>query len=73
MAEFVRYVTKDGDRWDLIAQRAYGDPWAFEAIVAANPHVPIRPVLPGGIELMIPVREPKVETSDVPPWKRGGS
>lgn len=69
-AKYVEIVTKDGDRWDLIADRAYGDPWAFETIIVANPHVPIRPVLPGGIRLRIPVREtPPV--GGLPPWKAG--
>lgn len=74
MVEYVQYVTQDGDRWDLIASRMYGDPWAFEAIIVANPHVPIRPVLPGGLTLHVPVREPATATDDtLPPWKRGGT
>ncbi|HXS18935.1 MAG TPA: tail protein X [Polyangiaceae bacterium] len=75
MTEYVRYTTSDGDRWDSIAQAHYGDPWAFGPIIAANPRVPIRPVLSGGIELLIPVRPAESTTADVsqlPPWKRGG-
>lgn len=69
-AEYVEYVTQDGDRWDLIAYRMYGDALAFEPIVVANPHVPIRPTLPGGLRLLVPVRD-DAELADVPPWKRG--
>jgi hypothetical protein len=71
--EFVEYTTRDGDRWDLIAYAHYGDPWLFEPIIQANRHVPIRPTLPGGIKLKVPVRERKVATADVPPWKRSGA
>lgn len=68
---FLEYVTVDGDRWDLIAYRMYGDPYAFEPIIAANPDVAIRPVLVGGIRLLIPLREPTtIAAADLPPWKR---
>lgn len=75
MSDAIKYTTSEGDRWDSIAQRMYGDPWAFGPIIAANPSVPIRPVLPGGIVLYIPVRRSSVttQTSQLPPWKRGGA
>jgi hypothetical protein len=71
--EYVEYTTSDGDRWDLIANFHYQDPWLFEPIIRANPRVPIRPVLPGGIKLLIPVRAPVVSSADMPPWKRGST
>jgi phage tail protein X len=68
---FVEYITRDGDRWDLIAEAAYGDPWAFGPIIEANPDVPIRPVLPGGLRLLLPVREQApTPAAELPPWKR---
>lgn len=70
MALYLDYTTRDGDRWDLIAYRMYGDPWKFEGIIAANPDVPIRPVLPGGLTLRIPVVRATVETSAAPPWRQ---
>ena len=72
-SEFVAYVTSDGDRWDRIAFQHYGDATAYEAIVRANPEVPIRPVLDGGIRLRIPVRLDAAALDDpgLPPWKRG--
>lgn len=69
--EFVQYITKAGDRWDLIAWDHYGDPHAYEEIVAANPNVPIRPTLAAGLVLRIPVREAP-PPAGLPPWKRGG-
>lgn len=68
---FLEYRTLDGDRWDSIAWKLYGDAWAYEAIVAANPSVPIMPVLPGGILLRIPLRAAReLEAAQLPPWKR---
>lgn len=65
---FIVIITRDGDRWDLIAHRAYGDPYDYERIIAANPHIPIRPTLPGGLRVWVPVvASPKAEA---PPWKR---
>lgn len=71
MTEYIEHVTIDGERWDHLAQRYYGDPLRYEPIIRANPHVPIRPVLPGNIRLRIPVQEAPV-SSELPPWKRGG-
>lgn len=68
MADYVVIITRDGDRWDLIAQRMYGDPWAFERIVAANPDVPVRPVLPGGLRILVPVVAAPA-MGGLPPWK----
>lgn len=68
--EYVSYVTEDGDRWDMIAYKFYGDVFAYEPIINANPTVAIRPVLDGGIRLRIPVRETTVSAATLPPWKR---
>lgn len=68
--EYYEYITKDGDRWDLIAYEYYGDPTQYEPIIVANPDVPIVPILPSGLKLKIPVTEENdVITIDLPPWK----
>ena len=74
-SEFVDYVTQDGDRWDTIAYRHYGDPHAYEPIIRANPGVPISPILDGGVVLRIPVRlDPRpLDDPGLPPWKRGAA
>ncbi len=70
MTDFVELITRDGDRWDLLADRAYGDPRLMTPLIRANPDIPIRPVLPGGLVVLAPVLE-RVTTSDAaPPWKR---
>lgn len=66
--QYIEVTTIDDDRWDLIAWRVYGDPFLYEPIIVANPSVPIRPVLPGGLVLRVPLRAaPPV--GGAPPWK----
>lgn len=69
--EYTRYTTVQGDRWDTVAFKAYGDATQYSAIVEANPTVPKGPVLPAGTILNIPVIDsPTVDTSILPPWKQ---
>lgn len=73
MADFTPYTTKPGDRWDLIADEAYGDPNDYERIIDANPGVAKNAVLKSGIKLLIPVvdRSNELISGDtLPPWKR---
>lgn len=69
---FVEYVTQQNDRWDTIAWTHYGDEYAYEQIIVANPTVPIVPALPAGLRLAIPVvaREAALAAALLPPWKR---
>ena len=69
--EVIEHITKDGDRWDLLAWEYYGDPTGYERIIAANPSVAIAPILPGGIKILIPVLEEAetATTEGLPPWK----
>lgn len=69
--EVIEHITKDGDRWDLLAWDYYGDATVYEKIIAANPSVPIVPVLPSGIVILIPVvTEAETDTAEgLPPWK----
>lgn len=70
--EYLEHVTTEGDRWDLLADRYYGDPHLYGLITAANPHVALTPHLGAGVHLAIPVLEVEetVSTSELPPWKR---
>jgi phage tail protein X len=69
--EYVRYITRQGDRWDLIAWRCYGTPYAFEQIIAANPTVPISTELDANLVLAIPVvQQAALDVALLPPWKR---
>jgi phage tail protein X len=69
---YLTHITVEGERWDQLAARYYGSPYAYEQIINANPGVPIGPRLPGGVELLIPVVEvvTAVAADELPPWKR---
>lgn len=68
---FTKYTTIQGDRWDTIAHKAYGDPLKISPIVEANPHVPKTPILPAGVVLYVPIQEREdVSPTNLPPWKR---
>jgi len=66
------HVTKAGERWDSIAWQYYGDAHRYAPIIAANPHVPITPMLPAGIRLNIPVLNRTsgnpTNRAGLPPW-----
>lgn len=69
--EYTEYITKEGDRWDLIAYRAYGDALKMEPILLANTDVPVTGVLPIGTVIYVPVLEDsEVNTDNLPPWKK---
>ena len=71
MTEYYSYITKDNDRWDLIAYKFYSDATKYETIIKANPSVNITPILPSGIKLKIPVlTESNAIKFELPPWKR---
>lgn len=68
-----QYIVKEGERWDAISQKAYGNPTLYSNIIAANPLVPITPQLPGGTVLNIPILTDNLiptDTTALPPWKR---
>ncbi|MCM2494539.1 tail protein X [Burkholderia glumae] len=68
---YLTHITTEGERWDQIAYRYYGDPFVYERIIAANPSVPITPRLPSGIALSIPVvTVDDVPDEELPPWLR---
>lgn len=66
---YLTHITTDGERWDQLAYKYYGDAYGFERIIAANPHVPITDTLPGGLRLAIPIIESTDDLAkDLPPW-----
>lgn len=71
MTLYVEHITSDGERWDQLALRYYGDASAYEPIIVANAHVPIRPTLEAGVRLRVPVRTVAIAPkTKLPPWVR---
>ena len=66
------YITIDGDCWDSIAFKAYGNATNFGVIQDANPNIPMYASFSGGIKILIPIMEVVESTIKdlLPPWKR---
>ncbi len=72
--QFIRHISSNGDRWDLLAWNYYGDATLFGPIVMANPGIAIEPVLAAGVTVIIPVLpRANVVSANLPPWKRSKS
>lgn len=70
---FIEHTTTDGERWDLISWRYYGSTEGIAQLVAANPHIRIIGILPGGLVVRVPLAtevDPILAPEDLPPWKR---
>lgn len=74
------HLTIDGDRWDLLAYRYYGDAAKQSVLLEANRSLFLNPVrvplmiLSSGIMLIVPIIDTdEIDDSDLPPWKRGVS
>lgn len=71
----IEHITTQGDRWDTLAWRYYGNPYAYSVIIEANPDLDISTVLPSGVRVLIPVltvstAQAVTSNDSLPPWKR---
>ncbi|WP_297889749.1 tail protein X [Sulfurihydrogenibium sp.] len=64
------YITKDGDRWDLLAWEFYGDPYLYVVLLEANPDLKHYSVLPSGKKLKVPIVYIDEASEVSPPWQR---
>lgn len=64
------YTTVQGDMWDLIAEKVYGDTKYTDVLLSANPEHRMIYIFSAGIELEVPEVEEKSTADDLPPWKR---
>lgn len=62
--------TKQGDTWDTLSLRAYGDELHMDALIMANPDWRKVVVFPAGIEIAVPAIDTAKAASGLPPWKR---
>ncbi len=71
MASNTLYTTVEGDRWDLVAFKAYADPLRMNELIEANKNVALSAEIPAGTILNIPILDdPTIEEDLLPPWKR---
>lgn len=62
-------VTTQGDTWDVIAKRIWGNEKLMNTLIEANPSQRFRMVFPAGCILTVP--DISVESPEtVPPWRR---
>lgn len=69
---YIEHITTEGDRWDLIAHRYYGDASRLTPLAEANEQLRLLPVLPSGLVLRVPILDDDADLlpDEVPPWKR---
>ncbi|WP_409176664.1 tail protein X [Brevibacillus fortis] len=66
------YTTIQGDMWDTIAYRVFGNEYLMTELIDANPSHRNIVLFPAGVVLTIPeIADP--EPDNLPPWKRGES
>ena len=66
-----RYITQEGDRWDIVSFKHYGRATEIKTLIRANRRIPKTGVIATGTALNIPILErPEVDTNLLPPWKR---
>lgn len=65
------YMTIQGDTWDMIAYKLYGDETRMSDLISANQTHASTVVFSGGIRLTAPSIEAQTSPSNLPPWKRG--
>ena len=73
MSNFLEYIAKQGDRWDTIAFKAYGDASLVNGIIEANPKIVISPTIAEGTRVVVPILEQgeiQIDSELLPPWKR---
>jgi len=68
--DYLTHISRDGERWDLLAFTYYGDANRFEPIMRANPDQIALTVLPGGLSLKVPILDEPATPPDagMPPW-----
>ncbi len=64
------YTTKQGDTFDKIAYKIFGDHYLFGAIMEVNIELIDYVIFPAGINVNIPNIDIKNHIMDSPPWKR---
>lgn len=75
MIKALKHTVTAGERWDALAWRYYGNPFAYGRIIEANPALNIVTVLPAGVTVLVPLmtvaeQTAQRDTSRLPFWKR---
>lgn len=63
------YTTKQGDRWDMIAYKLWGNEHYMSELLAANKQYRDVFIFSAGVELTVP-EITEAASSVLPPWRR---
>nr|DAJ73150.1 MAG TPA: tail protein [Caudoviricetes sp.] len=64
------YTTQQGDMWDSISYKLYGDVKFTDVLINANPEFRYVYIFSEGVVLSVPDVEERITADDLPPWKR---
>lgn len=69
-----QYITRQGDTWDVMAKRLYGDEHFMDVLIKANVNHRKTVVFSYGVTIEVPEIDTKSKLYQVnlPPWKRSG-
>lgn len=63
------YTTTQGDAWDSIVYRLWGEERHMNRLIAANPDHADTLIFPAGVELCVPEQPAShSKTKELPPW-----
>lgn len=63
------YTSIQGDTWDMIAYKVYGEESAMAQLIRANDDIANIAIFPSGVRVVCPPRAPEV-LHTLPPWRR---
>lgn len=63
-------MTVQGDTWDIVSYRVYGDEAYISALIAANPSHRMTTIFGANVELIIPDIPTPIVSASLPPWVR---
>ena len=64
----IKYRTIQGDAWDTVAFRLWGQEGLAHHLMAANPELLDVVIFPAGVELAVPDIVVQPDTPELPPW-----
>lgn len=65
--------TIQGDTWDVLSIRAYGNAGYMDELIMANPSQRMVTIFPAGVDIVIPDIDTTQTAQNLPPWKRRAS
>ena len=68
----MQYKTIQGDTWDIIAKRVYGNELNLDVLINSNADYREVVIFSAGVVLEVPELEQNAASEfDLPPWKQG--